>query len=1237
MKQRIFFFCLFVMISVISRAAVDDIITPTSGKTILYDANGKLVENDMSQAELACFKFKILTEYVDADNLGTVEVYSFSYLTGTTSGNVIVPGEVTYEVGGDIPRTYVVTKAVNSFSKVNGELTFSEGVTHFASTSVLNSRVTALHFPSTLSNWVNVTYPPRDLREITIAKNNNYFEVDDTKTMLYTNLSCSGTRSLWIVSDYKQDENGGISPNTNVKIPEGITSLLVYFGVEVETIRIPSTVTKIVKDHTTGGIFTNARSLKEFIVADGNTVFSSKDGILYSKDGTILHKVPRAKYAETDTVTIDEGVTTIEQAAFKLCQMKSIKLHDNIDTIKSCAFTSCSNITEISIGKKVKSIGAGILVNCGNLSKITVDKDNEYYKTDTAGVLFTHGLDTLLVYPTTRARDYKVPSATTFIGSQAFQFSRVTSIDLGNVKRIGTYAFYGSKLSGTLTIPDSVKYIENSGFSNNNINKLIVGKNLEGTGIHPFASLTNLTEVEFAEECKLETLNNYFFSNCPKLKSITLPPSITEIGNSALGGSTGITEITIPASVTTIGMAAFPNGLKSISFEAGSRLNSLSKSCFSNCTNLTTVSFGVGCQLQTIGEGCFRNLTQLTEVDIPATTTTIGASAFNGCTNLTKVNFESGSKLTTLGASVFQNCGLKSITLPEGLQTIEKEAFLLCNNLDTVRIPGTVTSVDPQAFLLSKNLRCISVDDKNAKYASIDGMLTNKTKTQLLCFPAGKANKTITLLSPSFTEIGKMAFVSCSQLTNITLPKKIEKIGVQAFYACNNLNSITFLGDEPISAANIGANAFGNKNTSAEDFLDKDKNKNLVINVRKNGNEGMYGADTCYWKNCKIQTSIEEGNNEYLPMSEESVSILKSSSTKTSCVIPKKVSLNGKEYKVSMIADYAFEDISEKVEEIILRGPIEYVGSCAFYKKRSDGTKTSNIKSVFFTDWENVGTNELSTARFGLGEDYNEFLGTQNIYVAKSKEQNYKDSWTKFGSQITYKITFPTISTKFGTLSREFDVDLQDDNNNWNDALGKPSVIAFTGKVSDFDYTDPTTGEKVTGIIMSSINCGATDGTDGTYIPANTGVLMRAYTSDQKSPKDFYYRIGEKTITKPVDNIMECVTEESRTISSTETVGTDTYTNYIISGGKYWSIAAGQSVTIPAHKSYMHIKTSGASGAKIMLFFDEGGDTTGITVHDAPESSAMDGSAIYDLTGRRVSGNASRGLYLVNGKKYVKK
>ena len=132
---------------------------------------------------------------------------------------------------------------------------------------------------------------------------------------------------------------------------------------------------------------------------------------------------------------------------------------------------------------------------------------------------------------------------------------------------------------------------------------------------------------------------------------------VTEIGSvdDYMGAFsyTSITSITIPASVTSIGNYAF-----------------------SGCTSLTSVTFVEGSQLKTIGDYAFNHLDSLTSVTIPAGVTSIGFGAFAVCTSLTSVTFATDSQLETIGSYAFADCtSITSITIPVSVTEIGDNAF----------------------------------------------------------------------------------------------------------------------------------------------------------------------------------------------------------------------------------------------------------------------------------------------------------------------------------------------------------------------------------------------------------------------------------------------------------------------------------------------------------------------------------------------------------------------------------
>ena len=100
-------------------------------------------------------------------------------------------------------------------------------------------------------------------------------------------------------------------------------------------------------------------------------------------------------------------------------------------------------------------------------------------------------------------------------------------------------------------------------------------------------------------------------------------------------------------------------------------------------------------------------------------------------------------------------------------------------------------------------LSSITVSENNKNYSSIDGVLFNKEKSELLLYPEGKPD-TSYVIPDSCISIGRSAFSSCDNLTSITIPNSVTKILKYAFDSCINLVSV----DIPNSVTSIGVNAF---------------------------------------------------------------------------------------------------------------------------------------------------------------------------------------------------------------------------------------------------------------------------------------------------------------------------------------------------------------------------------------------------------------------------------------------
>jgi hypothetical protein len=212
--------------------------------------------------------------------------------------------------------------------------------------------------------------------------------------------------------------------------------------------------------------------------------------------------------------------------------------------------------------------------------------------------------------------------------------------------------------------------------------------------------------------------------------------------------------------------------------------------------NNVTIPAGV----TAIGDYAFFTCTSLTSVTIPSSVTSIGDEAFRNCTSLTSVTISSG--VTAIGALAFFGCSsLTSITIPSSVTSIGEQAFLGCSSLTSITIPSSVTSIEAAAFGGCTSLTGITVDAQNRDFSSVDGVLFNNNRTELITYPAGKqGNYTI---PSSVTSIDRYSFYSCRNLTGVTIPSSVTLIGAGAFQE-SGLTSITI----PSSVTVIGGGAF---------------------------------------------------------------------------------------------------------------------------------------------------------------------------------------------------------------------------------------------------------------------------------------------------------------------------------------------------------------------------------------------------------------------------------------------
>ena len=597
---------------------------------------------------------------------------------------------------------------------------------------------------------------------------------------------------------------------------------------DLESVTIPDSVTDIADD-----AFVSCSGIKKFTVDEKNVNYCSVNGMLLSKDGKTLVSgissdiaIPVSvntigAYAfhgrnGLTSVMIPDGVTSIGYMAFGLCSgLTNITIPDCVMDIATYAFAGCSGLSSVTIGNSVTNIGEHAFNSCTGITSVTIP---QVVCSSELGHVFHSSVITNVV----------ISDGVTNISSYAFEnCSEISSIIIpDSVTDIGPFAFKDCTSLTNVTICSGLTNITNA-FGQSGVEQFTVSEN----NIN-YRAVNGLLLSKDAKKL-VAGING----------EVTIPDSVTSIGDYAFLGRSGLTSITIPDSVTSIGDFSFSicSGLTSMTI--GNGVTNIGAYAFQYCNGITSIIIPDG--VTSIGDYAYRNCTNLTSLAIGSGVTDIGHYAFDGCKGLTTVHIADiaawckislgnasdplsyahdlyfGNSLltdlvipdgvTSIRAYAFRNCGnLTSVTIPNSVTNIGERAFEYCSGLTNVVISGNVTSIGSSAF--SGCSRLVDADGFVILGGTLYGYFGESpeivipdcvTRINPDAFYDCRGLTSVTIPN-SVTNIGERAFEFCTGLKSISIPDGVTRIAPDTFYGCSGLRSVTI----PNSVTSIGDGAF---------------------------------------------------------------------------------------------------------------------------------------------------------------------------------------------------------------------------------------------------------------------------------------------------------------------------------------------------------------------------------------------------------------------------------------------
>ncbi len=465
----------------------------------------------------------------------------------------------------------------------------------------------------------------------------------------------------------------------------------------------------------------------------------------------------------------------------------------------------------------------------------------------------------------------------------------------------------------------SVTQVERFAFYDcNGLTDITIPESVTSIGDYVFNSCLKLKSITVSEEnpvyhsdgnCLIETESKTLIAGC---KNSVIPDdgSVTSIGYSAFGGCESLTSIDIPDSVTSIGTAAFHHCYWLTSITIPDSVTSIGEEAFRGCDGVCEVENGVT-YVDRWGVDCDEGVTN---VSLRSDTIGIADKLFEHCSGLASIAIP--DSVTSIGDRAFAYCdGLTNVTIGGSVISIGENAFYSCDGLTSVTIPDSVISIGEKAFYSCEGLTSVTIGD-------------GVTSIGRFAFAYCDSLASVTI-GDGVTSLGGYAFYDCNSLKSIVIPDSVTSIGDWAFAHCgltsiNIPGSVTFIGSSAFSCCSFARITVSAENPvyhSDGNCLIETESKTLIVGCKNSvipDDGSVTSIGQTAFANCYSLTSI------IIPNSVISIgdNAFDCCTSLTSITIPD---------SVTSIGDWAFDSCSG-LASITIGGGVTSIGSSAFYR-----------------------------------------------------------------------------------------------------------------------------------------------------------------------------------------------------------------------------------------------------------------------------------------------------------------